>query len=307
MRHIAVLGPNPAWQKTLFFDRFQYGGINRAREMQCFPAGKGINFCRAAKCHGKVPCKLIQFGGGDTGGYICRELGKEEMDVWTVRTVAPTRTCSTCLCLATQTMTEIIEPSYAATTAEVASMLEYFHEALEGAEGAAFCGTLPTGTDPYLYGRAARLAAEFRKPLLLDSYQNLQPVFDSGAELWLKINADELRAMTGEADIRAALRKVFTFNGIRFAAITDGPSDAWCGDGTRTAVYHLPELEKVVNPIGCGDTASAVWMSEILSGTDPFEAFRIALGAASANCLSAFPGSYDPAEAARIAAVVTLA
>ena len=33
MRHIAVLGPNPAWQKTLFFDRFQYGGINRAREM----------------------------------------------------------------------------------------------------------------------------------------------------------------------------------------------------------------------------------------------------------------------------------
>ena len=21
MRHIAVLGPNPAWQKTLFFDR----------------------------------------------------------------------------------------------------------------------------------------------------------------------------------------------------------------------------------------------------------------------------------------------
>ena len=194
MRHIAVLGPNPAWQKTLFFDRFQYDGINRAREMQCFPAGKGINFCRAAKCHGKVPCKLIQFGGGDTGGYICRELGKEEMDVWTVRTVAPTRTCSTCLCLATQTMTEIIEPSYAATTAEVASMLEYFHEALEGAEGAAFCGTLPTGTDPYLYGRAARLAAELRKPLLLDSYQNLQPVFDSGAELWLKINADELRA-----------------------------------------------------------------------------------------------------------------
>ena len=28
MRHIAVLGPNPAWQKTLFFDRFQYDGIN---------------------------------------------------------------------------------------------------------------------------------------------------------------------------------------------------------------------------------------------------------------------------------------
>lgn len=25
MNNIAVLGPNPAWQKTLFFDRFEIG------------------------------------------------------------------------------------------------------------------------------------------------------------------------------------------------------------------------------------------------------------------------------------------
>ena len=60
MKRITALGPNPAWQKTLFFDRFRYGAINRAREMQTFPAGKGINFCRAAACHGRVAARLIQ-------------------------------------------------------------------------------------------------------------------------------------------------------------------------------------------------------------------------------------------------------
>ncbi len=306
MSKIVVLGPNPAWQKALFFNHFESGRINRAVEMQSFPAGKGINFCRATNCYGRLQCRLIQFGGGDTGDYICRELGKEDMDVWTVRTVAPTRTCSTCLCQETGMITEIIEPSYAATTAEVAQMLEYFQEALPEANGVAFCGTLPTGTDPYLYGRAAHYATESHCPVLLDSYQNLQPVFDSGAEIWLKINADELRVLTGETDIRIALRKAFEFNGIGFVAITDGPSNAYCYDGKKIAVYRLPHLEKVVNSIGCGDTASAVWMSGILSGLDPFEAFRSALGAASANCLSAICGSYDSQEAERIASEVVI-
>ena len=68
MNNIAVLGPNPAWQKTLFFDRFAYGKINRAKEMQQFPAGKGINFCRAAACHSRAVGRLVQFTGGENGG-----------------------------------------------------------------------------------------------------------------------------------------------------------------------------------------------------------------------------------------------
>ena len=62
----------------------------------------------------------------------------------------------------------------------------------------------------------------------------------------------------------------------------------------------------MVNPIGCGDTANAIWMSEILAGSDPFEAFRRALAAASANCLTAFPGSFSPAAAEEIAAGITI-
>ncbi|MBS1370945.1 MAG: hypothetical protein HPZ91_13415 [Lentisphaeria bacterium] len=306
MKSIAALGPNPAWQKTLFFEQFNYGKINRAKEMQEFPAGKGINFCRAAACHGKAAGRLIQFTGGENGGKIRAGLADEGMPVFSVKTQGPTRCCTTCLCLETQTMTEIIEPSFAADASEVRMLLDYFEDALDDSDAGAFCGTLPTGTDPMLYARAAAIAAELGKPLLVDSYQNLRPVLESGAELWLKINAEELQAMTGEQTVPAGLARVFESSAVKLAAITDGPGKAYASDGKRVVAYTLPALEKIVNPIGCGDTASAVWASELLSGTDPFEAFRQALAAASANCLSAFPGSFSLSDSAAIVRSITM-
>lgn len=180
-------------------------------------------------------------------------------------------------------------------------LLDYFEDALDDSGAAAFCGTLPTGTDPGLYARAAATVLEQKKPLLLDSYQNLQPVFESGVEIWLKINVEELQAMTGEKTVEAGLANVFRSSGVRFAAITDGPGKAYASDGKKLCVYTIPHLDNVVNPIGCGDTASAVWASELLNGNDPFDSFRLALAAASANCLSAFPGSFSPSDADAIA------
>ena len=307
MNTIVALGPNPAWQKTLFFKEFHYGKVNRAEEMQTFPAGKGINFCRAAACHGRMRGVLIQFTGGENGDRIRRELEREGMPVRSIMTGGPTRCCTTCLDRARQVMTEVIEPSFAATPVEVQEMLAAFEEELcRGAAGAALCGTLPTGTEPDLYPRAARLVRDAGIPLLLDSFRNTNDVFESGAEVWYKVNLDELREMTGEADVKSGLRQVFRHDTVNYAAITDGPGNAYASDGRKLAVYHLPTLSEVVNPIGCGDTANAIWMSEILAGSDPFEAFRRALAAASANCLTAFPGSFSPAEAERIAAEITV-
>ena len=120
MNTIVALGPNPAWQKTLFFKEFHYGKVNRAEEMQAFPAGKGINFCRAAACHGRTKAVLIQFTGGENGDRIRRELEREGMPVRSILTGGPTRSCTTCLDRARQVMTEVIEPSFAATPEEVA-------------------------------------------------------------------------------------------------------------------------------------------------------------------------------------------
>lgn len=301
MKLIAAAGFNPARQKVISFKNIVRGGVNRAVKIEEFASGKGINFCRAAACCGKAGTKLVQFCGGVNGDFVDAGLEKEGMEFISVRTLAPTRCCDTCIDLADGSVTELIEPSYPARTGEIENFVTAFAGVLGQASAAALCGTLPTGTDKGLYARLARLAAEFRVPLLVDAWRDADGIFSSGAEIMLKINREELAALTGKTGVEEGLRFVTERWHIRKAAITDGPGRAFASDGTRIARYELPELAEVVNTIGCGDTASAVWCSEMLAGSDVFEAFRSALGAASANCLTSLCGNFAPAEAARLA------
>ncbi|MFA7230256.1 MAG: PfkB family carbohydrate kinase, partial [Victivallaceae bacterium] len=125
-KYIIAFGPNPAWQKALFFKKFTAGAINRAEEMQSFPSGKGVNFCRAAAQWNEFSTLLIQFAGGDTGKLLCAGLAEEKIEHRTIEAEFSTRTSVTCLCRTSQTMTEVIEPSHPLS----AQAIEDFHRML---------------------------------------------------------------------------------------------------------------------------------------------------------------------------------
>ena len=110
MPEIIAVGLNPAWQKTLFFPQFIPGEVNRAVNVSLFPAGKGINFARAAKIWG-AEVLVSQFLGGETGSLIKEGLKQEKIKHLTVDVASQTRTCTTCLCGKSNQMTELIEPS----------------------------------------------------------------------------------------------------------------------------------------------------------------------------------------------------
>ena len=301
MKRILVLGANPARQKTLFFKEFRYGEVNRAVRMEVFAAGKGINFCRAAGIWGRARGTLFQFVGGGNGRFVCEKLAAEGMECRNISVAGETRCCVTCLDGTHDTMTEVIEPSVAVTHAEADRLLEAWEELLPGADGAAICGSLPDGSDGAIYRRAAELAHAAQVPLLFDAWKDVEICLQTGDNL-LKINREELAKFTGESDLRAGLKRLFSTCRVRFAAITGGADAAFAGDGETFFRYTVPRLAHVVNPIGCGDTASAVMFSEIVAGTAPEEAFRYALGAASANCLTSFPGSFERSAAEKFAA-----
>lgn len=301
MKSLAILGPNPAWQKTLFFPDFTKGAVNRARKMEELASGKGINFCRALSCSGKSAFTLIQFSGGDNGAKLDAALKESGMDFISIPVSGPTRCCTTCLDENAQVMTELIEPSFPASEAEAQAMLAAFDKALSNAPGAAFCGSLPDGTDPSLYVRAAALAAKHGALLLIDAFRNLDEVFAAGAQIVLKINKEELEKLSGTQGVAEGLKKLFArFPNLKYAAITDGPETAFASDGKEIASFTLPVLPYVASPLGCGDTASAILLAELCSGKDLFTAFQNALAAASANCLNPTPGKYLPEEAAKL-------
>lgn len=307
MKKILVIGPNPAWQKVLMFENFRPGKINRARERIHFASGKAINFCRALHCHRpEQDCRLFQFAGGESGDKVTAELDRENIPHTTVAIAGPTRICTTCCCGASGAITELIEPAATVGLDNVTELLADFARHLPEAGLAAFCGTLPPGAEKFLYTEAVKLAAEYQIPLLIDSYMELETLLLLHPAPMLKINADELRLFTGENETVPALRKLFARFPLRFAAITDGAGDALLCDGRRLHRYHLPKLERIVNSIGCGDTANAVLSVELLAGAAPVEAFADALAAATANCLSVRCGEFEPADRAGFRSLIQI-
>ncbi len=294
---ILVFGANPAWQKTLYFPHFRSGEVNRAEKMESYASGKGVNFCRAARCRGVADPVLYQFSGGGNGRRHEAGLRAEGIECQAVPVAAETRCCITLLDFSGAAMTELIEPSQAPGEAEIAAMLLALDSGLAQVQGAAITGSLPDGTDKSLYIEVGKRAEKHGVKLLVDAIY--APLLDAVADLILKINLDELKKLTGESEALAALRAGMTRWPHGVLAITDGGNGAFLAEAGRIWRYSIPEI-KVVSPLGAGDTCSAVMLSELLAGKPTAESFACALAAASANCLSARAGEFDNAAAAKL-------
>ena len=298
MKKIAILGANPAWQKTLTFSGFATGKVNRAEKLEEFASGKGVNCARACRCYGKSTPYLLQFAGKENGRRLADFLDRESFFHTTVHTATPTRCCTTLLDKTSGTTTECIEPSFAVTQQEINQLLQGADELLSFCDAAAICGTLPGDTPAKVYTEFALIAKKHNVPVLLDACKGVGDVLDCGCTIDLKINLEELFLLTGCGDVHSALKELFQkHRNLRCAAITDGPETAFSSDGRKITSYTLPKLSNITSTLGCGDTASAVLCTELACGTDFDEAFKCALGAASANCLSALCGSFEKKQA----------
>lgn len=290
---ILAVGANPAWQKVLCFEALQRDAVNRAGAMYAFASGKGINFARAACIWNRAEVQLVQFAGGDNGKLLLNDLATESLSVKSIDGKVPTRCCITCLSKNDNSMTELIEPSPAPEAEAVAEALEYIKKHIKEADGIALCGQLPGGMDIDFYVQCAQIAAENGKKLLIDSWKNIAPVLKAARSATLKINNDELCALTGISDTCSAIKQLFDNYDLEYIAITNGSKQAFFASREAFYTYSIPVIGQVVNPVGSGDTASAVFFSSMLDGISPEEAFAYALAAASANCLSMKCGEFD--------------
>ncbi len=303
---ILALGPNPAWQKTLFFDELRPGEVNRAYDMQSYASGKAVNFCRAAGCWGNTQVELLQFAGGDTGRQLCRYLEEEGIPNQSVRVKHATRTCYTCLSAGSRPMTELIEPSFPVSESEMRQFHDLLARNIHRFAGAAFCGTLPSGSSIEIYRHAAEIIKEANLPLMIDSWQNIAPVLETGGNLIFKVNAEEIKLVAGDKDIIRAVKTVLNKYNLTAVAVTDGPGRAYLAGGDKLYIYELPVLAEIVSSLGCGDTNASIFFSEYLAGTSLEDAFARGLAAASANCLSAACGDFIKETAAKLYAKIKI-
>ncbi len=301
MKRIVVIGANPAWQKGLVFEHFQYGEVNRAREMTAFASGKGINCSRAMRIAGDAAPELVQFTGGDNGLLLTRGLAAEDIGCRNIPTAAATRCCTTCLCEKTGTMTELIEPSPTPSEAEESAFITAVADACAQAAGMAICGTLPGQLSGRIYREAVAAARRAGIPVLIDAWRDIRDMLAAGAQTLLKINKEELYKLSGgDRPVPETMRALIRQYGLSGLGITDGPNRAYWGDADTTIhVFTLSKIDRVVSPLGCGDTVSGVTIGAYAAGATGREAFAAGLAAAQANCLNILCGSYRKDDAER--------
>lgn len=310
---ILVVGPNPALQKTLSFGELRLDAVNRATAIREYTGGKGTNFCRASACFKDSPhfskTTLFTFVGGETGKRVVHLFEEEGINVHPIAVPAETRTCITCLDEKHGTMTEIIEPSYAVPEESADEMDVALKAQLQHAGGIAIMGSLPDNTSADLYTRWTRMAAEAKKPVLIDAIKGIEASLKvPHATSVLKVNMEELYKLTGQSTPESAFAHAMQEWTVQVLAVTDGPRCAYIQERNGDLrTLHLPKVDGVVSPLGAGDTADAVFFAQYLHGVSAEEAFRLALAAASANCLQKDAGKFTHSDMEEIAKKITIA
>lgn len=300
---LLAAGLTPAWQRVLEFDDLHQGEVNRARAVHAFASGKVLNVGLALHHLGAQAVTLAPLGGPN-GERIRREFAELDASVHWLPVAEETRICTTLIC--GERHTELVEPSAPLTDHELHAFADAWQRLAAAADVAILTGSLPSGTPADWYRR------------MLDAAPHLRAVLDAqGGELLaalhsrplvVKPNRRELaktlrRTLDRDDELAAAMQEIHDL-GAQWVVVTDGSRPVHVlGAGGH---YRLqpPVVQRVVNPIGCGDCLAAGLAWGLARGLDMIPALALGLGCAADRLGDLRPGRLDAARVSAYAAQV---
>ncbi|MCF7854359.1 MAG: hypothetical protein K9N51_06145, partial [Candidatus Pacebacteria bacterium] len=141
-------------------------------------------------------------------------------------------------------------------------------------------------------------------------YKNAKAAFAAGAHM-LKINTRELTEVTGENDISTAAHCIFSDYPIEIVGVTAGSEAAYLFTRNHAWRFDIPAMGTVQNPLGAGDTMTAVLVARLTEekakqqnikkadfagsfADNLANVFREALATATASCITRDPARFSP-------------
>lgn len=275
------------------FASLEPGEVNRASQVWHCASGKVLNVAVALSSLGSE-CRAVTLLGGAPAAWTAAEFSHLGIDLVAVTTVATTRCCTTLLDDATGRTTELVENAPPINPDELARFEAAYERAVAGAAAAVLSGSLPAGTPSTIY---RDLLERTPCPSIIDA---------RGPELlealpcrpWLvKPNREELARTVGrplerEADLRVAMEELRA-QGAEWVLVTDGANPALALGPAGCVRVVPPRLERVVNPIGCGDCLAAGIADKIGRGSEPLEAICFGMACAALNCGTVLAGRLE--------------
>jgi tagatose 6-phosphate kinase len=300
-RMILCVGLTPTVQRTLFFDQFTMGGVNRARKIVVTASGKGANVARVATAlGGKV--QLVQPLGGETGKFVAKCLhtdGVETENIW-LADDAPTRTCTTILVKNAPT-TEMVEEAVPLDAKSVEHLSNAIIARLWIAKMLCLSGSLPVGVPENYYATLTKWANEVGIPVVVDAQKQALKLALEQKPWLVKPNLEEAFAMlelerTDDlwSDAQTATEHLRE-QGAKNALVTLGNHGAFLSTEEGKTYQLTPPALDAINPIGSGDSLMAgIAYACAEEGAPLLEAVVVGMACAAANCRTETSGVIDP-------------
>jgi tagatose 6-phosphate kinase len=289
---ILIVSLSPAWQRTLVFDEFIPGKVNRAAQVLETASGKGVNVTRVASILG-VDVKLLTVAGGNRGRLLKARLKRQGLNVCVVAVRAETRICQTLL--ARNATTELVEEAGPLTSSEVREVLRSFRLDLRKADLVILTGTVPKGCGDDFYAHLVDESARCGVRVLIDTQKAQLRNALKRRPFLVRINQDELTAATGiecagRKSILSAVGKLMR-RGPQWAVISDGAKGIYVSEATGIrASTFTPLRVKAKNPIGSGDAMLAGIAVGLAGGRSVPDAVQFGAACGVANAMTIEPG-----------------
>ncbi|MBQ7840094.1 MAG: 1-phosphofructokinase [Lachnospiraceae bacterium] len=275
---------NPAIDKTYRTGQLITGHVNRMSEMENIPGGKGINVSKILCCYG---CSVTATGflGGYTGRWIEERIQQLGMECAFVNTAGDTR-CSMNIIADNGYVTEILEPGPMISDEEQRCFLKRYAELVKKCELVVLSGSIAPGLPVNTYTELIDIASKWGRKVILDASGEALK-FGVEAKPWLvKPNRQELEYLVGHRcsgqDEILEAADILLEKGITYVAVTVGDKGMYLLSRNRRLFARAPKV-KVLNTVGCGDSACASFAMSALREKSMEWMIRHAVAVSSAH------------------------
>ena len=276
---IVTVTMNPAVDKTVEIDTFQYRGLNRARRTELDAGGKGINVSKTI-CELGGQSVATGFLGGHNGQFIERALEQYGITTDFVWVPGETRT-NTKIVEKDGTLTELNEPGFLVSTENIAALKKKLIDYANEETMFVFAGSIPRGVSKDIYkelicavkGKGAYVLLDADGEVLRNALEAKPNVVKPNKMeliglLGLKENADIEELVSGAKSIQK--------KGIENVVVSLGKEGAIFLMGNDSIVCDSLPV-KVSSCVGAGDAMVAAFAYAWEKGLEQEETIRLCM------------------------------
>jgi 1-phosphofructokinase family hexose kinase len=289
---------NPAIDRTLSIRGFAVGKVNRVKDDQSDPGGKGVNVA-AFLADLDLQVTVTGFLGSENQDLFFHFFNCNDIDDDFVRVGGLTRVGLKIVDDLTQQTTDINFPGSRVDRRDIDYLFSRFERYAAPGLWHALGGSIPGGAPVEIYARLTELIHSLGGRVLLDtSGKPLLAALDSRPEV-LKPNIDELSELVGRpletpADVRAAAVSLLE-RGVQRVVVSMGADGALFVDPGR-AVLARPPRVTVRSTVGAGDAMVAGILYAMIHEQSLDDVARMATACGAYAVTRIGPGMRNPAE-----------